>query len=126
MIKRLQVRIPPRAEGEFPSPELALCADSYSATPGLPQWHVKDPGHSAQSAGGRFHPNTHTPLTQQYRSGLTVPLSRHSVGWEPIRKRAHTQLVREHLATVVSQLAEPLWTDPSIKSEISVRELIST
>ena len=24
--------------------------------------------------------NTHTPLTQQSRSGLTVPLSRHSVG----------------------------------------------
>ena len=30
------------------------------------------------------------------------------------------------MATVVSQLAEPLWTDPSMKSEISVRELIST
>ena len=25
-----------------------------------------------------------------------------------------------------SQLAEPLWTDPRVKSEISVRELIST
>ena len=40
------------------------------------------------------------PLTQRCRNRLTVPLSRHSVG--PIRKRAHTQLVREHSATVVS------------------------
>ena len=42
--------------------------------------------------------------------------------WDPIRKRAHTQLVREHS----SQLAEPLWTDPGLKSGISVHELIST
>ena len=60
-----------------------LCADSYSVSvppPVLPQWHVKDPGHSAKSAGGRLHPNTHTPLTQRSRSWLIMPLSRHSVG----------------------------------------------
>ena len=45
--------------------------------------------------------------------------------WEPILKRAHTQLVREHSATVVS-LAEPLWTDSGVKGGISVREQIST
>ena len=45
-----------------------------------PQLHVKDPGHSAKSAGGRSHLNTHTPLTQRSRSGLTMLLSRHSVG----------------------------------------------
>ena len=49
-------------------------------TPVLPQWHVKDPGHSAKSAGGRSHVNTHTFLTQRSRSGLTMKLSRHSVG----------------------------------------------
>ena len=49
-------------------------------TPVLPQWHVKDPGHSAKSAGGRLHLNTHTPLTQRSRSGLTMPLSGHSTG----------------------------------------------
>ena len=27
----------------------------------LPQQHVKDPGHSAKSAGGRLQLNTHTP-----------------------------------------------------------------
>ena len=50
------------------------------STPVLPQWHVKDPSHSAKSAGGRLHLNMHTHLTQRSRSGLTMPLSRHSVG----------------------------------------------
>ena len=68
--------------------------------PVLQQWHVKDPGHSAKSTGGRLHLNTHTPLTQRSRGGLTMPLSRHSVG--PVGKRAHTQFVREHSVTVVS------------------------
>ena len=40
----------------------------------------KHPGHSAKSAGGRLHLNTHAPLTQRSRSGLTMLLSRHSVG----------------------------------------------
>ena len=50
------------------------------STPMLPQWHVKDTDHSGKSAGGRLHLNTHTTLTQQSRCGLTMPLSRHSVG----------------------------------------------
>ena len=90
----------------------------------LPQWHVKDPGHSAKSAGGRLHLNTHTPLAQRSLSGLTMPLSKHSVGTYP--ETAHTQLVTETFGSQSSQLAEPLWTDPSLKSGISVRELIST
>ena len=51
------------------------------STPVLLQRHVKDPGHSSNSAGGRSQS---------------------------------------------SQLAEPLWTDHSLKSVISARELIST
>ena len=51
--------------------------------PVLLQWHVKDPGHFAKSADGRLHLNTHTTLTQQSRSGLTMPLSRLSVGNYP-------------------------------------------
>ena len=46
----------------------------------LRQWHVKDPGHSAKSAGGKLHLHTHTPLTRRSRNGLTMLLSRHSVG----------------------------------------------
>ena len=50
----------------------------------LLQWHVKDPGHSAKSAGGRLHLNIHTPLTQQSRSGVvTMPLSWQSVETYP-------------------------------------------
>ena len=50
------------------------------STPLLPQWHVKDPSHSAKSAGGKLHLNTHTPLTQRSWSGRTMLQSRHSVG----------------------------------------------
>ena len=56
---------PAGVAGEFSSPELTLCADFYLVSvppPGLPQWHVKDPGHSAKSAGDRLHLNTHTTL----------------------------------------------------------------
>ena len=83
MIEMLRVRIPERAAGEFSSSESTLCADSYSVvrfTSVLPQWHVIDPGHSDKSSGGRLHLNTHIPLTQRSRSGLTIPLSRHSAG----------------------------------------------
>ena len=31
------------------------------STPMLPQQHIKNPGHSAKSAGGRLQLNTHTP-----------------------------------------------------------------
>ena len=37
---------------------------SFCSTPRLSQWHVKDPGHSAKSAGGRLHLSTRTFLTQ--------------------------------------------------------------
>ena len=49
----------------------------------LPQWHVKDPTHSAKSADGRLHLNMHTPMTQQSLSGVTMPLSGHGVGTYP-------------------------------------------
>ena len=119
----MRVQILAGAAGQFSSPESTLCADSHSVSvppPVLQQWHLKDPGHSAKSAGGRLHLNIHTPLTQQSRSGLTVPLSWHNVSG----KRAHTQLIRNTWSQSY-QLAEPLWTDPCL-SEVSVGKLIST
>ena len=58
-----------------------VCWLSFGArsTPVLPRWHEKDPSHSANSAGGRLHLNTHTPLTKRSRTGLAM-LSRHSKG----------------------------------------------
>ena len=50
------------------------------STPMLPQWYVKQPGHSAKSACGRLHLDTHTPLAQQGMNRLTMPLSNHCVG----------------------------------------------
>ena len=64
MIERSRVRIPAGVAGEFSSPGSTFCADTcfgIRSTPVLPQWHVKDPGHSAKSAGGRLQLNTHTP-----------------------------------------------------------------
>ena len=61
VIERLQVPIPAGVAGEFSPPESTLCAESYSVfipPPVLLQWHVKDPGHSAKSAGGRLHLKT--------------------------------------------------------------------
>ena len=49
----------------------------------LPQWYVKDLGHSSKSADGMLHLNTHTPLNQRSRTGLAKPLSRRSVGTFP-------------------------------------------
>ena len=95
-MERLRVRLPAGAAGEFSSPELTFCAESYSVS----QWHVEDPGHSAKNVGGRLHLNTHTPWTQRSQSCLTLPLCTHSV--ETYRELSSQQLVREHSATVVS------------------------
>ena len=41
------------------------------------------------------------------------------VGMEPIQKQAHTQLVREHLDTVVSA-RWALWTDPIVNVCVTI------
>ena len=74
---------PSRGSGRiFFSKDNFVCWILFSilSTPVWPQWYVKEPCHSAKSAGGRLHLNTHVPLTWQSQSGLTMPLSRHSVG----------------------------------------------
>ena len=61
MIEGLRVRSLAGPAEEFSSPDLTLCADTFFSVrsiPALPQWHVKDTGHSAKSAGGRLHLNT--------------------------------------------------------------------
>ena len=63
MTERAQVQIPAGVVGEFSSPWSTFCAlISVSVPPPvIPQWHVKDPGHSAKSAGGRLQLNMHAP-----------------------------------------------------------------
>ena len=72
VIERLRVQSP-AGTGEVSSPVNFVCWLLFGvcSTPVLPQRHVKDPGHSAKSAGGRLHLYMHTSLTQW---------SRHSVG----------------------------------------------
>ena len=45
--------------------------------------------------------------------------------WEPTKKRAHTQLVREHSVTVVSARWAIVDWPSDLMSGVSVRELIS-
>ena len=111
---------------EFHSLELTLCADSYSVSvpfPVLPQWHVKDPGHSDKSAGGRLHLNTPTPFTQRSRIRLIMPLSRQSVG---IYQETSSHATRQ--GTLGHSRLSSLSHGGLIlaKSGNSVRELIST
>ena len=64
MTERSLVQIPAGAAGEFSSPGSAFCADccfGMCSTPMLLQQRVKDPGHSAKSAGDRLLLNTHAP-----------------------------------------------------------------
>ena len=88
----------------------------------LPQWHVKHPGHSAKSSGGRLYPNTRTPLTQRSRSGL-IMLSRHDV--ETCLENEVTRNPSLIARLQSSQPAEPLWTDPDLIGGIYVRQLIT-
>ena len=83
----------------------------------LPQWHVKDPCHSTKSAGGRLHLNTHTLLTQQSQSELTM-LSRFGV--RVYKRNELTHHTSGNTLPQSAQLAGPLWTDPGLKSGIVV------
>ena len=74
-----------------------------------------------QKCKWQFTGNTHTPTAQRSRSGLTV-LS----GMEIYQENELTRNSSGNTRPQSSQLAEPLWIDPGLKSGISVRELIST
>ena len=81
----------------------------------------KRPRSFCKSASGRLHLNMHTPLTQRSRSGLTMPLSRRSVGTYPETSSHATY--QETLGHSCLSLLTYLWTDPGLKSGISVRAL---
>ena len=63
------------------------------------QWHVKDPGHSAKSAGGRLHQH---PWPNEVEVGWLCCCP--GIVWEPqpITNQAHAQLIREHSVTIIS------------------------
>ena len=79
----------------------------------LPQWHVKDPGHSSKRADGRLHLNMRTPLdpTKSEWTGYAVQAE--------CANLSGTELTRNlsgNIRPQLSQLAEPLWIHPDIRS----------
>ena len=97
-----------------------LLCGAYSCSEACQHWPI-GPGHYAKGAGGRLHLNMHTSLTQRSRSGLTMRLSRHSVG---TYQETSSHAIRQ--GTLGHSVAKPLWTDPGLESGISVRQLTST
>ena len=83
VIERRRVRLPAGAAAEFFKIQSQLCVLTLIPCPFYPRVTAvarKRPDHSAKSADVRLHLNRHTPLIQRSRSGLTMPLCRHSVG----------------------------------------------
>ena len=96
-IDRLRVRIPARNGWRiFFSRVNFVCWLLFvvCSTPVLLQWSVKDPGHSSKSAGGRLHLNIHTPWPSEVGVGWLCRCP--GIVWEPIWKRPHMHLVRQH------------------------------
>ena len=82
----------------------------------LPQWHVEDPGYSAKSAGGRLNLNTHTPLTQRYYAAVQAQCRN-------LSKNEVRRNLSGNTRPQSSKLADLPWTDPGIKTGISVHDL---
>ena len=79
-----------------------------------------------QKCRWQFTPkHTHTSLTQRNRSGLTMPLSRHSVGTYP-ETSSYATCRGTFGHTRLRSLSHCGLIDPSIQSRIRARELIST
>ena len=93
------------------------------STPVLLQWHLKEPDHSAKSAGGRLRLNTHIldPTTSEWADYTAVQAQCGNLSGNGLTCNSSGNTRSQS-----SQLDEPLWTDPGLKSRISVHELIST
>ena len=87
------------------------------STPMLTQWHIKDPRHSAKSAGGGLHLTPIHPWSNEVR-----------VGWQVGTYRGHelTCTWSGSIHPQPFQLTEQMWTVPGLHSETGVHELIFT
>ena len=124
---RLGIRIPAEAAGEFSSPESTLCASSY--------FGIRS-DHSRVTAVARKRPRS---FCQKCRWQVTF---KHAYTLDPSKSEwadyaavqaecgnlSGNELTRNssgNIRSQSSQFAEPPRTDPSPKSRISVRKLIS-
>ena len=90
----------------------------------LPQWHVKDPGHSVKSAGGRFthkHAYILDPTKSEWADYAAVQAYCGNLSGNELTHNSSGNIRPQS-----SQLAETLWTNPGLRSEISVHDIIST
>ena len=125
MIERLRIRIPAGAAGEFSPPELTLCALSYSVSVPAPCYPVarKRPRSFCQKWRWQVTPKhayTLDPMKSEWADRAVVQAQ--------CMNLSGNELTRNLLGNIrpqSSKLAEPLSIDPGLKSEISVRELIS-
>ena len=80
----------------------------------LPQWHVKDPRHSAKGAGGWFHLNMHTytfdPTKSEWAAYAIVQALCGNLSGSELAYN-----LSGNTRSQSSQLAEALWTDPGMK-----------
>ena len=110
LIKRLWVQILAGEVGEFSSPELNLCADSYSVSISPLCYHSSTGNTmvilSKVQVAGYAWTRKH-PWPNKVRVGWLCRCP--GIVWEPIRKWAHTQLVREHSASHLGLLSHWSW-----------------
>ena len=126
VIKRLRVRIPAGAAGEFSSPESTLCADFYSVSVPSPCYAVACKRSQSYCQKCRWqvtpkHTYTLHPMKSEWADCVAVQAQCGNL--------FRNKLIRNLPGNTwpqSSHLAEPLWPDPGLKSGISVRELIPT
>ena len=122
----LRVRIPAGTAGEFSSPVNFVCWLLFGvrSTPVLPQWHVKDPGHSAKSAWRQVTPRhayTLDPTKSEWADYAAVQAYCGKLSGNEITRNSSGNTRPQS-----SQLSEPLWVDLGLKSGNSGRDLLST
>ena len=104
-----------------------MCADSYSVSVApsvLPQWHVKDLGHSAKKCRWQVipkHAYTLDPTNSEWADYTAVQAYCGNLSGNEL-----TRNLSGNTRSQSSQLAEPPWTDLDLKNGISVRDLVST
>ena len=118
MIERLRVRIPAGAAGEFSSPESTLCAYSYSVS--FPPTCYCSGTLKIQVMLPKLA-YTFDPTKSEWADYATVQAECGNLSGNEL-----TRNLSGNIRPQSCQLAELLWTDPGLKSGISVCELIST
>ena len=86
------------------------------STPVLPQWHVKDPGHAAKSAGGRLHATCIYPWPNKVGVGWLCRCQ--GIEWE-LSGNELTHNLSGNIRPQSSLLVQQLWTDPGVHNLIS-------